>query len=106
MSNVLTIGNEESGARRFEFWIKRSPAKPSLVWDSYWRFAAERQNVFFARIEGKDWPLTDDPILRTYRFTNVYRASDRVSQYLIRHVIYGNDNQSPEDLFFRRGQRP
>ena len=45
-------------------------------------------------------PLTDDPILSTYRFTNPYRASDRVSQYLIRHVLYRGD-QAPDEVFFR-----
>jgi hypothetical protein len=35
-----------------------------------------------------------------HRFTNVYRASDRVSQFLIREVIYGGD-QAVEEIFFR-----
>jgi hypothetical protein len=39
-------------------------------------------------------------VLLSYRFTNVYRASDRVSQYLIHHVIYNGD-QSEEEIFFR-----
>lgn len=77
-----------------------SPAKPSIVFDTYWRFAAARQDVFFRRFEGEPPPWTDDPILQTYKFTNAYRASDRVSQYLIRNVIYGG-SQTPEDLFFR-----
>lgn len=77
-----------------------SPAKPSIVFDTYWRFAAARQDVFFRRFEGAPPPWTDDPILQTYKFTNAYRASDRVSQYLIRNVIYGG-SQTPEDLFFR-----
>ena len=70
------------------------------VFDTYWRFAFERQQVFFRRSCGLPPPWTDDPILSSYRFTNVYRASDRVSQYLIRHVIYDLD-QSEEDIFFR-----
>jgi hypothetical protein len=76
-----------------------APAKPSEVYETYWRFAAERQAIFFRRIEGM-CPLTDDPILARYKFTNAYRASDRVSQYLIRSVIY-QDDQSMEELFFR-----
>ena len=39
-------------------------------------------------------------MLRRHRFTNVYRASDRVSQYLIKHVIYNGD-QAAEEVFFR-----
>jgi hypothetical protein len=43
-----------------------------------------------------------DPILRLYRFTNVFRAADRVSQYLIREVQYGPDrSQDPREVFFR-----
>jgi hypothetical protein len=73
---------------------------PTKVFDTYWRFAAERQAIFFRRLEGTAPPWTADPILREYRFTNAYRASDRVSQYLIRRVIYAG-SQEPEDLFFR-----
>jgi hypothetical protein len=70
------------------------------VFDTYWRFACERQDIFFKRVSGLPPPWTNDPILRGYRFTNVYRASDRVSQYLIRRVIYEGD-QSEEEVFFR-----
>ncbi len=49
---------------------------------------------------GWDLTSTADEILSTYKFTNAYRAADRVSQYLIREVIYHGD-QSPENLFFR-----
>ena len=77
-----------------------SPAKTSVVYDSFWRFAAERQSIFFKKTETMSPPWTDDPILSSYKFTNVYRASDRVSQYLIRHVIYEGD-QSPEEVSFR-----
>jgi hypothetical protein len=35
--------------------------------------------------------LTDDPVIAAHRFTNAYRASDRVSQYLITRVIYDGD---------------
>lgn len=77
-----------------------APAKPTLVYDTYWRFAVERQAIFFKRWRGGLPPWTDDPILAEYKFTNAYRASDRVSQFLIREVIYDGD-QSPEELFFR-----
>jgi len=77
-----------------------SPAKPTVVYDTLWRFAAERQDVFFRRIQGCAAPWTDDPILDRYKFTNAYRASDRVSQYLIRHDLYEGD-QSPQEVFFR-----
>ena len=78
------------------------PAKPTVVFDSYWRFAAERQKIFFKKLENAQIPWTDDRILSTYKFTNAYRASDRTSQYLIRNVIYRNDlPASSNEVFFR-----
>ncbi|HLP90426.1 MAG TPA: nucleotide kinase domain-containing protein [Nostocaceae cyanobacterium] len=78
------------------------PFKPTVVFDTYWHFAAERQNIFFKKIENAPMPWTDDPILSTYKFTNAYRASDRTSQYLIRNVIYRNDLPSSiNEVFFR-----
>ena len=68
-----------------------TPAKVSEVYESYWRFAAERQNVFFRRARGEARPWTGNAVLTTYKFTNAYRASDRASQYLIRNVIYRAD---------------
>jgi hypothetical protein len=74
--------------------------KTTPVFDTYWRFASERQEVFMRRVLGSTPPWTEDPILSVHRFTNTYRASDRVSQYLIRHVLY-EGSQKPEEVFFR-----
>ena len=68
-----------------------APLVPTAVYDSYWHFAAERQRIFFRRLEMLPLPWTDDPILQAFKFTNAYRASDRVSQYLISRVIYRDD---------------
>ena len=46
------------------------------------------------------WTLVSSKLHREYKFTNTYRASDRVSQYLIRNVIY-EGAQSAEEVFFR-----
>ncbi len=70
------------------------------VFDTYWRFAAERQRLFLRRVYGYPPPWTDDLVLLRHRFTNAYRASDRVSQYLIRHVLYAGE-QTPCEIFFR-----
>lgn len=75
--------------------------RPTKVFDTYWRFAAERQEIFFRRLAGATPPWTADPILRQFRFTSPYRASDRVSQYLIQRVIYAGDQENPDELFFR-----
>lgn len=67
----------------------------------YFYFIQERMNIFWGRYNHHDH-LTDDPILQEYKFTNVYRASDRVSQYLIKNVIYKDlDRYAPEDVLLR-----
>ena len=76
------------------------PAKPTKVFDTYWKFAAERQSIFFKKVNKHPLPWTKDPILEKYKFTNAYRASDRISQYLIKEVIY-KGNRSPQEIFFR-----
>jgi NTP pyrophosphatase (non-canonical NTP hydrolase) len=68
-----------------------APLKPTAAYDTYWRFAVERQRIFFRRLEGCPPPWTEDSVLLANKFTNAYRASDRVSQYLIRRVIYRDD---------------
>src|SRR5467141_913004 len=80
-------------------FTRRRP-RPSPVFETFWRFAAERQRVFHARAMGQGPPWTDDPIISTHRFTNVYRAADRVSQFLINEVIPGSTTE-PADVGFR-----
>lgn len=76
------------------------PSKLTPVFNAYWKFAAERQSIFFNRIQKPFGEWTQDAILKKYKFTNAYRASDRVSQYLIKHVIYEGD-PSISEVFFR-----
>lgn len=73
-TQVFAVGHRE---------LRTTPA-----FDSYWALAAERQRMFFRRVRHETPPWTADPVLATNRFTNAYRASDRVSQYLINEVIY------------------
>lgn len=79
-----------------------APLRVTPVYDTYWRFAAERQRVFMQRVAGRPAPWTTDPVISVHKFTNAYRASDRVSQYLIRNVIYRDDlPNSAEEVLFR-----
>lgn len=84
-------------AKKFK---KLDPIKPSIAYDTYWKFAYERQNAFLNRLNGDADVITNDEIIKKYKFTNVYRACDRVSQYLIKSVIY-NNKFSERDLFLR-----
>jgi hypothetical protein len=86
----------------FHCWSRLSPARPTVVYESYWQFAKERQDIFFRRLHGAPPPWSRDPIMMTYKFTNAYRASDRVSQYLIGDVIYGKGrSMDADEVFFR-----
>ena len=78
----------------------RAPVPRQPLYDTYWRFAAERQAIFHRRLDGQPSPWTADPILDVFKFCNAYRASDRVSQFLLRDVIYRHD-VGADDLLMR-----
>lgn len=78
----------------------RSSVMVSPVFDAYWRFAAERQQVFFRRVRGEVGPWSSDAVLQRFRFTNAYRVTDRVSQFLVNEV-QGRSPRNQDSLFFR-----
>lgn len=78
---------------------KRKKPVSSIVFDTYWQFATLRQNIFFEKLNNKSSQVEDE-ILRKHKFTNAYRASDRVSQYLIKNIIY-KGQQNFEEVFLR-----
>jgi len=61
----------------------------------------ERQRIYYKRLNGDPPPWTNDPILANHKFTNVFRAADRVSQYCIKEVIYEGGSMEPEEVVFR-----
>jgi hypothetical protein len=80
--------------------MSRAPLAPRAgAYEYYWNFVGERQQIFEKRAKGEPGPWTDDPILTKYKFCNVFRAADRVSQYLINDVAYGG--ATGEDLAFQ-----
>jgi hypothetical protein len=83
-----------------QFRAGRRTLQVTECFDVFWRFAAERQRVFHRRAAGSPQPWTADPVLGRHKFTNVYRAADRVSQYLIANVIYAGP-QAAAELTFR-----
>ena len=74
--------------------------RPSKLYPIIWRFASERQLIYLRRLSGHARPWTDDPVLSAYRFTNAFRAADRVSQYLIR-LAYACPQANCDTLFLR-----
>jgi hypothetical protein len=100
MPGVLATDGSVDAASVPSVRVAGRELQPTQVFDTYWRFAAARQEVYEARLSGQSPPWSDDPILGTYRFTNCYRAADRVSQHLITQVCYRGD-QSWDEVFFR-----
>lgn len=70
---------------------RSQPVPRQQVYDLYWYFASERQRIFERRVFGEPPPWTDDPILQKFKFCNVFRAADRVSQYMVRQVCYHDE---------------
>jgi alpha-glutamyl/putrescinyl thymine pyrophosphorylase clade 1 len=70
---------------------------PTVVFETYWRFAAERHAIYLRRLRDEPRPWTSDDVLQKYKFTNAFRACDRVSQYLLREVIYNPQASSDAD---------
>lgn len=65
----------------------------------YW--VTERMNIFWRRYLGDPQPYSEDPIFQQFKFTNVYRSLDRVSQYMLKNVIYNGKEYEPEEMFWR-----
>lgn len=51
------------------------------------KFAIERHKIYLRRSRGRDRPWTDDPILRSQRFCNIFRELDTVSVWIRENVI-------------------
>lgn len=97
---LRTSGSPLTAPRQVSLHFPRAP-KTSEVYDSYWNFACRRQDVYFARLRGSLPPWTNDAVIAEHRFTNVYRATDRVSQHLIHDVIYDGKERSSRSVFLR-----
>ena len=75
--------------------------KREKIYNLYWYFACERQNIFLKKKNGEPSPWTNDEILQEFKFCNSYRVNDRVSQYLLKNVIYNGKKYTDADMIFR-----
>ena len=60
----------------------------------------ERHAIYKKRAAGRPKPWTADPILQRYKFTNVLRELDAVSQDLIAHLETYGPKRPPEETLF------
>ncbi|RYE50854.1 MAG: hypothetical protein EOP48_19120, partial [Sphingobacteriales bacterium] len=81
-------------------FTKSAKPRRSTVYDSYWSFASKRFDIFLKRLTDPWGPWTSDSVIANNRFTNIFRASDRVSQYLI-SLQYEPEALTVENIFFR-----
>lgn len=77
-------------------WADKLPAATLDVseehYHEFFRTMFERQMIWKRRfLDQKPRPWTDDPILRDYKFTNVYRELDRNSQWQIRNILLDDE---------------
>lgn len=52
----------------------------------FFRFIEERHSIYDRRSAGQPWPWTTDPILQTYKFTNVLRELDKGTVWYREHI--------------------
>lgn len=58
--------------------------KKALAW--FWYFVDERHAIYERRQAGMSFPWTDDEILRTYKFTNIFRELDTGTIWLRKNI--------------------
>jgi hypothetical protein len=63
-------------------------------------FIWEREAIRLARENGHSAPWTKDPVLAKYKFTNIHRSDDRVSQWVIDKLIEPATARGDEHLWF------
>jgi hypothetical protein len=77
--------------------------------DRFAAFIMERELIRLRRTAGKPWPWTEDDILQDYRFTNVHREDDTVSQHYqdtVRNRYGENPLVFPASVAYRWFNRP
>ena len=74
------------------------------VFNLFWSYVNERQQIWYKRFMlNEQAPWTNDKILQSVHFTNVYPQLDRGHQYLINHVVptYSISNQIFRTMVYR-----
>lgn len=65
-------------------------------------FVLERHRVWEKRQAGLPQPWTEDPVLATRKFTNVFRFLDPGSQFVIQHLLHEDPEQTLARCFLYR----
>ncbi len=86
-------------------WLKKLPREDEQINEhflhEFFRTMYERQQIYFNRfIQRTPAPWTEDPILKEYKYTNVYRELDRHSLWEIENIIR-NNSLTDKDLIWQ-----
>lgn len=69
-----------------------------LMFEMFVAFVIERHNIYLRRKSGMPKPWTQDPILQSYRFCNIYRELDTVTQWIAKN--WRQPNTWEKDVWF------
>lgn len=68
--------------------------------DLFFYWINERHRIYLHKDQRMPKPWTEDPILRDYKFTNVFRQLDKGTVWLTKNFIEPYKRDKPELLFF------
>jgi hypothetical protein len=66
-------------------------APDSTAEEFFWSFIHARQNAWLTRHIDRQTPFSSDPIIRGYHFTNVYRETDRHTQFAVWEILENHE---------------
>lgn len=72
--------------------------------EAFFAYARERQSILLRRRAGGPPPWTDDPVLRKYRFCNVFREDDRTTIWFrenVRDLLFSNSSALLATVVYR-----
>lgn len=87
--------------KEFDYYLYWINERMNIFWRRYENnpIRIETSKDLFGKQSRKIW--SEDKIFQDYKFTNVYRSLDRVSQYLIKNVIYTKNIYPKDEIVFR-----
>lgn len=68
--------------------------------ESFFYWVNERHRIYLKKEAGAARPWTEDSILNTYKFTNVFRELDRTTVWMRQHFTGPNNKRPAEEILF------
>src|SRR5271155_3462077 len=66
----------------------------------FFQFMTAREQLRIKKETGSLWPWSSDPILNTYKFTNVKREHDRTTRWMREHWTGPNERSGSGEIIF------